>query len=140
MSFLSSKDSRLNITPSRVVDDPIITELAHSLNKSPAQLLISWAVQRGTAVVPKSVTPARIASNFEGNNKLSSKNICRKLTCTDFILPDNVFNTISSLERHLRMNNPVKTGVDVFGEVGEENARRSAREWAEAQRCAAQVT
>lgn len=50
----------------RVVDDPLVIETAKSLGKSPAQLLISWAVQRGTIVLPKSVTPERIQSNLDG--------------------------------------------------------------------------
>lgn len=48
------------------VDDPAIAELAKSLGKEPAQLIISWSVQRGTVVLPKSVTPSRIEKNFEG--------------------------------------------------------------------------
>jgi L-glyceraldehyde reductase len=51
----------------RAVDDPTIIALAKDLNKQPAQLLISWAVQRGTVVLPKSVTESRIRDNFEGN-------------------------------------------------------------------------
>ncbi|EAU34451.1 hypothetical protein ATEG_05382 [Aspergillus terreus NIH2624] len=50
----------------RVVDDPTVKEIAQKLNKDPAALLISWAVQRGTSVLPKSVTPSRIESNFQG--------------------------------------------------------------------------
>jgi L-glyceraldehyde reductase len=49
-----------------VVDDPTVKEIAQKLNKDPAALLISWAVQRGTSVLPKSVTPSRIESNFQG--------------------------------------------------------------------------
>lgn len=49
-----------------VVDDPTVIELAKKLGKDPAALLISWAVQRGTSVLPKSVTPSRIESNFQG--------------------------------------------------------------------------
>ncbi|TQN64052.1 putative oxidoreductase, partial [Colletotrichum shisoi] len=49
----------------RAVDDPTIAELAKSLGKEPAQLIISWSVQRGTVVLPKSVTPSRIEKNFE---------------------------------------------------------------------------
>jgi L-glyceraldehyde reductase len=51
----------------RAVDDETVIALANDLNKQPAQLLISWAVQRGTVVLPKSVTASRIKDNFEGN-------------------------------------------------------------------------
>lgn len=50
----------------RAVDDPTVIALAKELDKQPAQLLISWAVQRGTIVVPKSVTAERIKDNFQG--------------------------------------------------------------------------
>jgi Aldo/keto reductases, related to diketogulonate reductase len=49
-----------------VVDDPTVQGIAKKLGKDPAQLLISWAIQRGTAVLPKSVTASRIQSNFQG--------------------------------------------------------------------------
>jgi L-glyceraldehyde reductase len=49
-----------------VVDDPLVIDIANKLSKDPAAVLISWAVQRGTAVLPKSVTPSRIESNFQG--------------------------------------------------------------------------
>ena len=52
----------------RAVDDPDIISLAKDLNKQPAQLLISWAVQRGTVVLPKSITESRIKDNFQGNS------------------------------------------------------------------------
>lgn len=51
-----------------VIDDPTIQSIAKKLNLDPAQMLISWAVQRGTAVLPKSVTPSRIESNFKGQS------------------------------------------------------------------------
>ncbi|KAE8146732.1 Aldo/keto reductase [Aspergillus avenaceus] len=101
----------------RAVDDSLVIETAKKLGKSAAQVLISWAIQRGTVVLPKSVTPERIQSNFE-----------------DFILPDDAFQSIQSLERHQRMNFPARLGVDIFEEVGEESVKKSAREWAEQQR------
>lgn len=55
-----------NSDPISVVDDPTVVEVAKKLNKDPAILLISWAIQRGSAVLPKSVTPSRIESNFQG--------------------------------------------------------------------------
>lgn len=50
----------------RGVDDPTVISVAESLGKQPAQVIISWAAQRGTIVVPKSVTPERISDNFQG--------------------------------------------------------------------------
>jgi diketogulonate reductase-like aldo/keto reductase len=52
-----------------VIDDPTIQSIAKKLNVDAAQMLISWAVQRGTVVLPKSVTPTRIESNFKGENR-----------------------------------------------------------------------
>jgi diketogulonate reductase-like aldo/keto reductase len=50
----------------RTVDDPKARELAKQLGKDAGQLLASWGVQRGTVVLPKSVTESRIKSNLEG--------------------------------------------------------------------------
>ncbi|KAJ6014370.1 Aldo/keto reductase [Penicillium herquei] len=101
----------------RAVDDDVVIETANQLGKTPAQVLISWAVDRGTAVLPKSVTAERIRSNFD-----------------DFVLPDHAFEAIQSLEKHQRMNFPARLGVDIFGEVGEASARQSAEAWAAEQK------
>lgn len=119
------------------VDDPLVIETAKKLNKTPAQVLISWAIQRGTVVLPKSVTPERIESNFQGEPSSDQFVKFAKLTnaCpSDFVLPDDTFEAIQSLEKHQRMNFPARLGVDIFGEVGEESAKKSALEWAEQQR------
>jgi diketogulonate reductase-like aldo/keto reductase len=50
----------------RVLDDPQVAKVAAELGLTPAQVLISWAIQRNTVVLPKSVTPDRIASNLKG--------------------------------------------------------------------------
>ena len=44
---------------------PLITEIAEELERTPAQVLLRWHVQLGNVVIPKSVTPERITSNFE---------------------------------------------------------------------------
>ncbi|RUS19720.1 NADP-dependent oxidoreductase domain-containing protein [Endogone sp. FLAS-F59071] len=86
----------------RIVDDAAIVEVSKKVGKSPAQVCIAWAAQRGTSVVPKSVTPSRIAENFQ-----------------DFVLEEEDFKQVSSLgERNLRYNNPgtLEWSCDIFEE------------------------
>jgi len=49
----------------RLLDDPVITAIAMRLNKTPAQVLLAWALQRGTALLTTSKTPSRIRENFD---------------------------------------------------------------------------
>jgi len=47
-----------------LLEDAELLSIAASVRRSAPDVLIRWAVQRGTVVIPKSVTPARIASNL----------------------------------------------------------------------------
>ena len=47
------------------LEDAVIVEIAQEHEKTPAQTIIRWHLQLGNVVIPKSVTPARIAENFE---------------------------------------------------------------------------
>src|ERR1700676_3737074 len=49
----------------KLLDDPVITSIAKRVNKSPAQVLLAWALQRGTALLTTSKTPSRIKENFD---------------------------------------------------------------------------
>lgn len=48
-----------------VMHIPELIEIGSKYNKSPVQITLRWLVQRGVAVIPKSVTQKRIAQNFE---------------------------------------------------------------------------
>src|ERR1700760_761123 len=48
----------------RMLDDPVITGIAQGVGKTPAQVALAWAVQRGTAFLTTSTKPARIQENF----------------------------------------------------------------------------
>jgi 2,5-diketo-D-gluconate reductase A len=48
----------------KVLDDPVICEIAQSHAKTPGQVVIRWHLQIGNVVIPKSVTPVRIEQNF----------------------------------------------------------------------------
>jgi 2,5-diketo-D-gluconate reductase A len=52
------------IAQGEVLGDPVIGEIARRLDRSPAQVVLRWHIQRGSIVFPKSTTPARIEENF----------------------------------------------------------------------------
>ena len=45
--------------------DPTITKIAEAHGKTDAQVMLRWHLQQGRQVIPKSVTPSRIAKNFQ---------------------------------------------------------------------------
>ena len=47
------------------LDDPAVTAIAERLGVSTGQVVLRWHVQQGTIVIPKSVTPERIAGNLD---------------------------------------------------------------------------
>ena len=49
----------------KLLEDPVITIIAKRVNQTPAQVLLAWALQRGTALLTTSKTPSRIRENFE---------------------------------------------------------------------------
>jgi 2,5-diketo-D-gluconate reductase A len=53
------------IAQGKVLDDPVITRIAESVGKTPAQVVLRWHIQRGDIVFPKSATPKRMMENFE---------------------------------------------------------------------------
>ena len=52
------------IAQGKVLDDPVITDLAAEVSKTPAQVVLRWHIQRGDIIFPKSVTPKRVQENF----------------------------------------------------------------------------
>ncbi|CAR23718.1 KLTH0E15532p [Lachancea thermotolerans CBS 6340] len=57
--------SPLGSQGSPLVEEPAVKEIASKHNADPAQVLISWGIKRGYVILPKSVTPSRIESNFK---------------------------------------------------------------------------
>jgi alcohol dehydrogenase (NADP+) len=85
------------MTP-RLLDDPVIAAIARRLGRTPAQVALAWAIQRGTALLTTSVTPSRIRENFE----LSP-------------LPDDAMQEIrDGIATKVRFNAVVETGVPGF--------------------------
>jgi D-xylose reductase len=74
-----------------VVDQPEIQQIAQSHNKTAAQVVLRWAIQRGTSIVPKTTKPERLAEN---------------LALFDFELSTDEMQAISGLNQNRRFNDP----------------------------------
>lgn len=48
-----------------ILEDATLGAIAEAHNVSAAQVILRWHLQLGNVVIPKSVTPARIAANFD---------------------------------------------------------------------------
>jgi diketogulonate reductase-like aldo/keto reductase len=82
----------------KLLEDPVVTSIAQRVNKSPAQVLLAWAIQRGTALLTTSKTPSRIKENFEVST-----------------LPQDAVQEISDgIKSRVRFNAVVETGVPGF--------------------------
>ncbi|CAD6513065.1 Aldo/keto reductase [Paraburkholderia kirstenboschensis] len=79
------------------LEDPVVSRIAARIGKTPAQVLLAWAVQRGTAVLTTPKTAARARENF---------NISP--------LPADAFEEINRIETRQRFNQVVKTGNPGF--------------------------
>jgi alcohol dehydrogenase (NADP+) len=79
------------------LEDPVILAIAARVGKTPAQVLLAWGVQRGTAVLTTPKTAARAKENFDIST-----------------LPEEAFNEISRIQTRQRLNEVVKTGIPGF--------------------------
>jgi len=85
----------------RLLDDPLVVSMAQRFGKTPAQVLLAWGIQRGSAVLTASVTPSRIRENFDVA-----------------ALPEDAVQEISErLETRYRFNSVVDGGEPGFAEV-----------------------
>src|SRR5436190_13827477 len=48
-----------------LLTDTVITSIAERVGKTPAQVALAWAIQRGTALLTTTKTPSRIEENFD---------------------------------------------------------------------------
>jgi 2,5-diketo-D-gluconate reductase A len=53
------------IAQGAVLADPVIASIAQAHGRAPAQIVLRWHIQLGNVVIPKSVTPTRMAENFD---------------------------------------------------------------------------
>ncbi|GAA3720980.1 aldo/keto reductase [Gordonia hankookensis] len=69
------------------LEDPTLQKIAATHDKTTAQVMLRWHIQQGRQVIPKSVTPSRIAENFD---------------VFDFELTDDELASIDALDTGVR--------------------------------------
>lgn len=89
-STFNAAGERAKTAPSLLEND-VITAIAKEHDRTPAQVLLRWATQRGVAVIPKSSNETRLRQNLE---------------CGSFDLTQAELRRISALDMGLRFNNP----------------------------------
>lgn len=82
----------------RITDDSVIKGIAQRVGKTPAQVALAWAAQRGTAFLTTSTSPAHIKENFDIS-----------------LLPQDAMQEMQShISTSIRLNAVVDTGVPGF--------------------------
>jgi alcohol dehydrogenase (NADP+) len=79
------------------LEDPVITAIAARVGKTPAQVLLAWAVQRGTALLTTPRTADRARENFDIS-----------------FLPEDALDEINRIQTRQRLNDVVHTGSPGF--------------------------
>ena len=74
-----------------VLEQDVVIAAATRLNRSPAQIVLRWGVQRGTAIISKTTNPERLKEN---------------LALFDFELSGNEMEALSALNQDRRFNDP----------------------------------
>jgi alcohol dehydrogenase (NADP+) len=64
-------------------ENSVIKTIAEKNNCTSAQVLIKWAIQRGTAVIPKSTNPERLKQNYDAQNIVLSADDMNELSSLD---------------------------------------------------------
>ncbi|SDE24421.1 aldo/keto reductase [Glycomyces harbinensis] len=77
----------LGLRAEGLFEEPAVQAVAKAQGRTPAQVVLRWNLQRGNVVIPKSVTPARIAENWE---------------VLDFALTDDELASIDALDTGVR--------------------------------------
>jgi diketogulonate reductase-like aldo/keto reductase len=81
-----------------LLEDPVITGIAKRVGKTPGQVVLAWAIQRGTALLTTSKNPDRIRANFDVSR-----------------LPEDAMREINEgVTSRQRFNAVVETGVPGF--------------------------
>ena len=79
------------------LEDPVVSLITARIGKTPAQVLLAWAIQRGCALLTTPKTATRARENFD----ISA-------------LPADAFDEINRIETRQRFNEVVKTGSPGF--------------------------
>jgi len=74
-----------------IIKEPVVVEIAAAHNKTPAQVVFNWHLNRGYVLLTKTVTESRLAENID---------------CYNFKLTDEEYKKIDGLDQGAHFINP----------------------------------
>lgn len=83
-----------------VLEQSVVIQAAERLQKTPAQIVLRWGIQRGNAIIPKTLNPKRLIEN---------------ISIFDFALSDTEMQAIDELNCNRRFNDPGQFCEAAFG-------------------------
>ena len=91
LGALSYLELDMAMADDSVLTQSVVEEIAARLNRTPAQIILRWGVQRGNSIIPKTSKPERLKENA---------------ALFDFELSSDDMSLIGSLNRNQRFNDP----------------------------------
>ena len=91
LGALSYLELDMAVQQESVLEQKTVVDAANRLNKTPAQIVLRWGIQRGTAVIPKTSKTERMVENA---------------ALFDFELNEQEMLAISGLNKNRRFNDP----------------------------------
>jgi aldehyde reductase len=79
------------------LEDPVVVSIARQNSLTPAQVLLAWGIQRGTAILTTTKNPDRVRANYNVEP-----------------IPDAAVEEINQIKTRTRLNSVVETGVPGF--------------------------
>jgi len=100
VSYIPLNNTLAQSTPP-LLDHHVVKSIAQKHGKSPAQILLRWAIDKGVAVIPKSESPVRLKENLD---------------VLTFLLDQEDLVKLKELDRGIRFNDPaVYLNYPIFG-------------------------
>lgn len=82
-----------------VANNPVVTSIAQSLGKTPAQVALRWGIQQGQSVLPKSANESRLKENIDLFGWSIPDELCAKFSEIEQVKPFFCYFFLSEVQK-----------------------------------------